>query len=225
MMRVLVACEESQTVCRAFRERGHEAYSNDIIKCSGGHPEWHIMMDAELAVNGGLLRLQTGEFININNWDLIIAHPPCTYLTVTGNRWFNIDKYGESAVRRAAEREEAVKFFMLFTDLKCDKWAIENPIGIMSTRYRKPDQIIQPYMFGDPHRKATCLWIKGLPKLCPTAFVKPDIVKFSSGKTMDREYMKAVNLPPAERARVRSRTYEGIARAMAEQWGGREEEC
>ena len=174
-MKVLVACEESQRVCTAFRERGHEAYSCDIIDQSGGHPEWHTMQDVLPLLNGNCEFGTTdgAKHKNDGKWDLIIAHPPCTYLTVTGNRWFNIERYGEKAVQRYNCREEAVRFFLEFVNADCAKIAIENPVGIMSTEYRKPDQIIQPYMFGDAAEKKTCLWIKGLPKLKPTEIVTP----------------------------------------------------
>lgn len=158
-MRVLVACEESQAVTKELRRLGHEAYSCDIQECSGGHPEWHLQVDAL-----ELLKM---------SWDMIIAHPPCTYLTVTGNRWFNVDKYGDKAKQRYRDREKAVEFFMAFVNADCPRIAVENPVGYMSTHYRKPDQIIQPYMFGDHARKATCLWLKGLPPLEPTSIVDP----------------------------------------------------
>ena len=207
-MKVLVACEESQEVCKAFRELGHEAYSCDIQDCSGGHPEWHLKQDVIPLLN--------------QEWDLIIAHPPCTFLTVTGNRWFNVEKYGDKVIQRQKEREEAVEFFMQFVNAKCDKIAIENPIGYMSTVYKKPTQIIHPYMFGDPARKATCLWLKGLPKLIPTNIVEPIIIHYQNGKGTDNPWhMETMKLPPKERAKARSKTFPGIAKAMAEQWGGK----
>ena len=206
-MKVLVACEESQRVCMAFRKRGHEAYSCDILDCSGGHPEWHIKDDALKHLN--------------KDWDLIIAHPPCTYLTVTGNRWFNVDKYGEKAIKRIEKRDEAAKFFMKFVNAPCEKIAIENPIGYMSTAYRKPDQIIQPYQFGHPMSKKTCLWLKGLPLLKPTKIVEPKYVICSDGKRYSELHVKTFSIKSSEeRARIRSKTFEGIAEAMAEQWGG-----
>lgn len=221
-MKVLIACEESQTVCKAFRERGHEAYSDDIIDCSGGHPEWHIKGDVLPLINGccefttvdGQLHKTEGK------WDLIIAHPSCTYLTVTGNRWFNIEKYGDKARERIKLREEAYDFFMKIVYADCDKIAIENPVGYMNSHYRKPDQIIQPYFFGDPYEKKTCLWLKGLPLLVADKMVTPEErTKFASGKSMPAWYCEAAKLPPAERSRVRSKTFDGFARAMAEQWG------
>ena len=204
-MRVLIACEESQRVCIAFRDKGHDAYSCDILPCSGKHPEWHIQDDI-------LKHLD-------ENWDLIIAHPPCTYLTVAANKYYNVEKYGAKATEREQLREEAIEFFLKFTDLKCPKVAIENPIGVMSTRYKKPTQVIQPYYFGDKERKATCLWLKGLPPLKPTNIVEPDIIKHKSGRTDSRLHFETLKLPKEERARIRSKTFEGIALAMAEQWG------
>lgn len=204
-LKVLIACEESQTVCKAFRVLGHEAYSCDILDCSGGRPEWHLKQDVTPLLS--------------EKWDLIIAHPPCTYLTVTGNRWFNVERYGEKAVKRISDREDAISFFMQFTKTECDHVAIENPIGIISTRYRKPDQIIHPYYFGDPQRKATCLWLKGLPMLVPTKIVEPEIYVYKNGKGTDSPWhVESMKLPPSERSRVRSKTFQGIADAMASQW-------
>lgn len=233
-MKVLVACEESQRVCSAFRARGHEAYSCDILDPSGGHPEWHIKQDV-LPILSPTHKTDWDNLVTENNiefntidgrthivpkWDLIIAHPPCTYLTVTGNRWFNIEKYGDKARERLKLREEAKKFFMAFANADCDHIAIENPIGIMSTSWRKPDQIVQPYYFGDPFEKKTCLWLKGLPLLKKSNEVTPEErTKFKSGKSMPAWYAAAANLPAAERSRIRSQTFPGFAEAMAEQWG------
>ena len=206
-MKVLIACEESQTVCKAFRERGHEAYSCDILEPSGGHPEWHIQGDALQAIDS-------------QKWDLIIAHPPCTYLTVTGNRWFNVERYGDKAIHRYRYQEEAMEFFMEIAGADCERIAIENPVGIMSSRWRKSDQIIEPWQFGDPYEKKTCLWLKGLPKLIPTNIVNvPPRKTFASGKSMPAWYADAWRMPKAERAKLRSKTFPGIAKAMAEQWG------
>lgn len=219
-MKVLIACEESQEVCKAFRERGHEAYSCDIQEPSGGHPEWHILGDALKAIDGGQVITMDGKTHNVGKWDLLIAHPPCTYLTATGNRWFDTGKYGKAAWDRMTERNMAIGFFYRFVMANCERIAIENPVCVMSTAYRKPDQIIQPYMFGDPFEKRTCLWLKGLPLLHPTNVVKPPERKtFSSGKTMATWYADAYGLTKEERSRERSRTFPGIAAAMAEQWG------
>lgn len=208
-MKILVACEESQVVTKAFRAKGHEAYSCDILNCSGGRPGWHYQCDVE-------------KLLKRQQWDMIIAFPPCTFLAVTGNRWFNIERYGDKARKRHRDRERAKKFFMLFAGADCDKIAIENPIGSMSTAWRRPDQIIHPYYFGDPERKATCLWLKGVSILGhnPINYVKPNIIKYKNGKGTDSKWhMETMCLPPKERAKVRSKTFPGIAKAMAEQWG------
>lgn len=154
-MNVLIACEESQTVCKAFRARGHNAFSCDIQECSGGHPEWHIQGDCQPLLNGRCSFVtQDGRSWSIGSpWDLIIAHPPCTYLTVAGNKYFSVEKYGMMAIERMELRREAVSFFMEFVNAACDHIAIENPVGVISTIYRKPDQIIQPYQFGHPVSK------------------------------------------------------------------------
>ena len=220
-LQILVACEESQAVTKELRKLGHKAYSCDIIECSGGHNEWHIMQDVLPLLNGnGEFKTVDGVLHKIDGkWDMIIAFPPCTYLTVTGNRWFNEEKYGEKAVERKQNREEAKDFFMQFVNAKCDKIAIENPIGCMSSYYRKPDQIIHPYMFGDPERKSTCLWLKGLPLLHETNVVSPEIYVYKNGKGTDSNWhMRTMSLPPKERAKERSKTFPGIAKAMAEQW-------
>ena len=185
-MSVLVACEESLEVCKAFRAHGHEAYSCDIQECSGGHPEWHLQVDVL-------------EILKMR-WDLIIAHPPCTDLSVSGARWF-VQK------RADGRQQRSIDFFMKFTNLDCPRVAIENPVCIMSTVWRKPDQIIQPWQFGHGETKATCLWLKGLPTLKPTNIV--------SGREQ-----RVWKMPPSsERAKARSKTFPGIALAMAEQWG------
>lgn len=206
MTRVLIACEESQAVTIEMRKIGIDAYSNDLLDCSGGKPEWHIRDD-------------TIELLK-QKWDMIIAFPPCTYLTVTGNRWFDIERYGKKAVERYRSREQAIDFFMNIANTDCEKIAIENPVGVMSSNWRKPDQIINPYQFGDPFEKKTCLWLKGLPALVPTKTVKPaPRKKFKSGKTMPSWYADAWRLPANERARMRSKTFPGIDAAMADQWG------
>lgn len=197
--KVLVACEESQRVCTAFRERGIEAYSCDIQEPSGGHPEWHILGDAVNAMNAEWVTTMDGEIHEIYAWDLVIAHPPCTDIAVSGARWFE-------GKRKNGQQQASIKLFMAFANY-AGRCAIENPIGIMSSLYRKPNQIIQPWMFGHGETKATCLWLNGLPDLVPT-----DIV---SG----REH-RIWKMPPGnDRAKERSRTYHGIAAAMAKQWG------
>ena len=218
---VLIACEESQAVCKAFRRRGFNAYSCDIQYCSGGCPEWHIQEDVTQLLNGKqhFVTLD-GAYHVVDEWDLIIAHPPCTYLTVTGNRWFNVERYGERALKRINERKKAIVFFMMFTNAKCKHIAIENPVGVMSTEWRKPEQIIQPYYFGEPFEKKTCLWLMGLPLLRSTNVVNPEPrIYFKSGKSMPAWYCKASNKSPSERSKERSKTFPGIAAAMAKQWG------
>lgn len=218
-MNVLVACEESQRVTISFRNKGHYAFSCDILRCSGGHPEYHIRDDVLKILNGGDFVTMDGRKHNVGRWDLIIAHPPCTYLTNAGNRYFNTSKYGEKAINRKLLRQEAALFFMEFTKANAKHIAIENPIGYMSTYYRKPDQIIQPYEFGEPERKATCLWLKNLPLLIPTKIVKPDIIVLSSGRTDSRLHYETFRMEKEERSRVRSQTFWGVATAMADQWG------
>ena len=202
-MKVLVACEESQAVCKEFRKLGHEAYSCDIIECSGGHPEWHIMQDVLPLLNGNCeFRTMDGEVHRVEGkWDMIVAFPPCTDLAVSGARHF-------AAKRADGRQQRSIDFFMKFVNASCDKIAIENPVGIMSTKYRKPDQIIQPWQFGHGETKATCLWLKNLPLLTQTEVVE------------GRE-QRVWRMPPSpERAKARSVTFPGIAKALAEQWGG-----
>lgn len=227
MGKVLVACEESQAVCKAFRERGHEAYSCDILPCKfTDHPEWHIVADCLEIVDGYTnFYTQDGEIhddVAASRWDLIIAHPPCTFLTCTGNRWFDVEKYGMDAILREKSRDEAADFFMEFTKIECPRIAIENPVGCMSTRYRKPDQIIQPYYFGDNARKTTCLWLKGIPPLTPTEIVEPDVYYYraANGKIKSDSKWRMTGFHHVwQRAGHRSKTFPGIAAAMAEQWG------
>lgn len=221
-MKVLVACEESQRVCIAFRKRGHEAYSCDIQEMSGGHPEWHILGDALKAIEGGKIITMDGKTHDIGRWDLLIAHPPCTFLTLAGNKWFK-PEFADRFPDRQKQRKEAVEFFMAFANADCDRIAIENPVGVMSSQWRKPDQYIEPYMFGDPEKKKTGLWIKGLPLLKPTNIVDPVIIHCKSGANEPRWHIETAHLPKEERSRVRSQTFPGIAEAMAEQWGERKE--
>ena len=204
-MKILVACEESQAVTIELRRLGHEAYSCDIIPCSGGHPEWHLQVDAL-----ELLKMR---------WDMIIAFPPCTYLTVTGNKWFK-PEYASRFPTRQSDRNAAIEFFMAFANADCPRIAIENPVGIMSSTWRKPSQIVQPWMFGDAYEKKTCLWLKGMRPLAQTKVVAPPPrMKLKSGKTMPDWYARPKH--SKERQTMRSKTFPGIARAMAEQWAGR----
>ena len=219
-MDVLIACEESQRACIAFREKGHNAFSCDILPCSGGHPEWHICGDVLPILNGNCeVTTMDGVKHRIEGkWDLIVAHPPCTYLTLAGNKWFK-PEFADRFPSRQKQRKVAVDFFMAIANADCDKIAIENPVGVMSSQWRKPDQYIEPYMFGDPEKKKTGLWIKGLPLLKPTNIVEPVIIHCKSGANEPRWHMETMRLPKEERSRVRSQTFIGIAKAMAEQWG------
>ena len=235
-MKVLVACEESQRVCIEFRKLGHEAYSCDIIDCSGGHPEWHIKQDVIPFLNGNC-KFQTveGGWHSVDGkWDLIIAFPPCTYLTSAGTRHYSLKMNPEWKVKaRIAKREQAVEFFKNFANADCDKIAIENPVGYMNTNWRKPDQIIHPYFFAKTEedsenyvQKRTCLWLKGLPKLERTSDLPKPKPKYicqgekCKGKAIGWcEGIRGTTGGQAGRAKARSKTFPGIARAMAEQWG------
>lgn len=224
-MLVLIACEESQTVCKAFRDKGHEAYSCDIQKPSGGHPEWHILGDALEAIKGGTITTMDGQTHNVGRWDLLIAHPPCTYLSNVATPWFSLKRTApEKIIARWRERALAAVFFMRFLTANADRIAIENPVGFMNSAFRSADQTIHPYMFAESVddtenyvTKATCLWLVNLPKLKTNGLPRPDngklFGKTTSGKnrTWEDTYSRS--------AKVRSKTFPGIAAAMAEQWG------
>lgn len=224
-MKVLIACEESQAVCKEFRRVGHEAYSCDLQECSGGHPEWHILGDALEAIKGGQITTMDGKAHDVEKWDMLIAHPPCTYLSNVATRHFSLRcTPAEKVVARWEQRAKAAVFFMFFYLADIPKVAIENPVGFMNTALRKPDQIIHPYMFADSEEdieqyvtKATCLWLRGLPKLKTNGLPRPNNGKLygylSSGKarTWEDSYSRS--------GKVRSKTFPGIAKAMAEQWG------
>ena len=191
-MNILVACEFSQVVTKAFRDRGHEAYSCDLLPTEG-NPNWHYQCDIKNVLYVG--------------WDMMIAFPPCTHLAVSGAKHF-------AQKREDGRQREGIDFFMLFANSDIPRVAIENPVGIMSTLWRKPDQIIQPWQFGDPFQKTTCLWLKGLPVLLPTSIVsKGEFVTTPSGKKLPKWYSDNKS------AKNRSRTFQGIADAMASQWG------
>jgi hypothetical protein len=196
-MKILVGCEESQAVTIELRKLGHEAFSCDILPCSGGRPEWHLKTDVF-------------EAINLKQWDMGIFFPTCTYLTVSANKWYKDQPKRKSGTlvgsERRKAREEAIEFFMKLYNCKIPKVAIENPIGVMSSRFRKPNQVLQPWMFGHGETKATCLWFRNLPELKPTDMV-------------DGRVQRLHLLPKtADRATLRSKTYPGIAKAMATQW-------
>ena len=195
-MKVLVACEESQAVTIELRKLGHEAYSCDIEECSGGHPEWHLQQDVTALLE--------------QEWDMIIAFPPCTNLAVSGAAWFE-------QKRKDGRQQASIEFFMKFANAKCKRVAIENPVGIMSTQWRKPDQIVQPYEYGHMEQKKTCFWLKGLPKLVETENVKEQMLLLPKKERERIHYMS----PGPERAKLRSKTFPGIAKAMAMQWAGK----
>ena len=206
MAKILVACEESQSITKELRDLGHEAFSCDILPCSGGHPEWHLQGDVFNYVNQG--------------WDVMIAHPPCTYLSVSGAKHL-YNKDGSKNLERWENQKFALEFVQKLMDAPIPRIAIENPVSVISTKIRKPDQIIQPYMFGDEATKTTCLWLKNLPKLEPTKIVgKGERTVFKSGKSHPKWYADALAnaKTPAERRSLRSKTFQGIARAMADQW-------
>ena len=226
-MNVLIACECSQTVCKEFRALGHEAYSCDIEDQYGGHPEWHIKGDClEILRGGQMFKTEDGNSHNIDKWDLIIAHPPCTYLSNAATRSHSLKGATlEQINARTAKRIQAQEFFMKFANVNCERVAIENPVRVMNTVYRKPDQIIEPYQFAESEEdkenyvtKRTCLWLKGLNELKKNNLPKPDNAKLygrhPSGKARCWEEMVK-----GDRATVRSKTFTGIAKAMAEQWG------
>jgi len=209
-MKILVACEESQAVTKELRKLGHQAFSCDLLPCSGGHPEWHFKQDVFEVIKQG--------------WDMMIAHPPCTFLAVSGARWL-YNKDGSKNVERWKNQAEALEFVQKLMDAPINKIAIENPISVISSNIRKPDQIIQPYMFGDKAQKSTCLWLKNLPKLVPTDIVdKGEFIEFISKKGVKKKqpkwYFDALKdaKTPAERRTLRSKTFKGIAEAMATQW-------
>jgi site-specific DNA-cytosine methylase len=213
IMKVLLACEESQIVCKEFRKLGHEAYSNDIQECSGGHPEWHLQMDVF-------------EAIKLKQWDLMIAFPPCTYLSNAGIRWFNEDRYGDKARERKVLRLKAMEFVNKVYNSDIPKICIENPVGYLNVNWKKPTQIIQPYYFGDEFSKRTCLFLKNLSELKHNKNEwsgKGEFVYHErNGKVRANPkwyYIDAIKLPQKERALFRSKTFPGIAKAMAKQWG------
>lgn len=226
-MNVLIACECSQTVCKEFRALGHEAYSCDIEEQYGGHPEWHIKGDCLEILRGKTFKTEDGSTHNVDKWDLIIAHPPCTYLSNAATSKHSLKSSTlEEINERTAKRIQAQEFFMKFANADCERVAIENPVGVMSTVYRKPDQIVEPYQFAESKEdkenyvtKRTCLWLKGLKPLQGNNLDKPNNAELfgrhPSGKARCWNEMQWQK----NRAIVRSKTFPGIARAMAEQWG------
>ena len=211
MKEILIACEESQAITKAFRELGYNAYSCDLLPCSGGHPEWHIQGDAFQEAYSG-------------KYDMMIAHPPCTYLAVSGARWL-YNKDGSRNEERWQNQAEALDFVRDLMTAPIQHIAIENPISVISSQIRKPDQIVHPYMFGDKASKSTCFWLKNLPKLEPTNIVeKGEFIEFISKKGVKKRqpkwYYEAFKnaKTPEERRTLRSKTFQGMADAIAKQW-------
>jgi len=216
---ILVGCEESQAITIALRKLGHEAFSNDLLPCSGGHPEWHIQGDIFVAIAS-------------RKWDMIIAHPPCTFLTNSAVQWLSHpeDKHLDWELRRPHPKYpnrrqdmlDSIEFVKAIYNCGIPLVAIENPVGLLGTRWKKYDQKISPWQFGDEAEKQTCFWLKGLPKLIPTKIVgKGEYVTFKSGKRMQKWMADArtVAKTDAERRTLRSKTFQGIADAIAQQWG------
>lgn len=230
-MRVLVACEESQEVCKAFRAKGHEAYSCDIQECSGGHPEWHIQGDVLKILNpenrfepittttikGIWLKTTSGRKYYIEKWDLIIAHPPCTYMSKAGARFMYLTA-GNVNQERLEKALQAKEFFMQFMNADCDKICIENPTPLKIVGLPKESQVIQPYQFGHPYSKRTLLWLKGLPELKPTNILT-EYTPYLPSNTGGFARGKGGSRGVAHNAKDASKTFSGIAQAMAEQWG------
>jgi hypothetical protein len=228
-MKILLGCEESQAVCIEFRKLGFDAFSCDIQECSGGHPEWHFNEDIfKVIAGGGYLQTESKEMVFIDKWDMIVCFPPCTHLAVSGAAHFE-------KKRADGRQKEGIDFFMALANAGIERIAIENPIGIMSKLYRKPDQIIQPYYFGDQAQKTTCLWLKNLPKLYHSKQVdlfedsithvdKGEFYECVDGKTGKIKkqplwYANAFLNNKTETGKERSKTFPGIAKAMATQWG------
>lgn len=213
-MKIIFGCEESQACTIAFRNKGHEAYSCDLLPCSGGHPEWHIQQDILEVIKGGTFALGNDykmDEVIIYKWDMAVFFPDCTFLTVSANKWYKDQPPRKSGKLVGAERRKArasaIDFALELFNCGIEKIGMENPVGVLSTVFRKPDQVLQPWMFGHGETKATCLWLKGLPKLQPTNIV--------SGRKQRVHELS----PSKDRAKLRSKTFHGIAAAMADQWG------
>lgn len=225
-MNVLVACEESQRVCIEFRKKGYDAFSCDIQEPSGGHPEWHILGDALAVLNpydtghtdGILFNTMDGAEHFVKKWDLVIAHPPCTYISNAGAR--HLYKGGTHTLNEERLRKgiEATHFFLRFLWANCDRIAVENPVPSGVYCLPKYTQVIQPYQFGHPYTKKTCLWLKGLPELIPTDEVEPVSTWCPSGSYSKKHGEQHKGMFTKDRARNRAKTFQGIAKAMAEQW-------
>ncbi len=219
-MNIIFGCEESQACCIAFRELGHKAYSCDLKPCSGGHPEWHIQEDIMNVIRGGRFITEAGTIVEIKLWDMAVFFPDCTFLTISANKWYKEQPPRESGTlvgyERYKARVNAIKFFLDLYHCGIEKVAIENPIGIMSSVFRSPDQVLQPWMFGHGETKATCLWLKNLPKL---EWANEDSL-FYERTSVDGREQRIHELPKTkDRAEIRSKTFPNIAKAMADAWG------
>ena len=219
-MNVLIACEESQRVCQAFRNKGHRAFSCDIIDASGGHPEWHIKADVLPLLNGNcsFTTVDGVEHTVEGKWDLIIAHPPCTYLSIAGAARL-YPKKGQLDEERFKKGLEAKEFFMAMLNADCERICVENPVQLKVFNMPQYSQQIEPYQFGHPYTKKTRLWLKGLPHLKPTNIITEGVVSWVNGGTKKANGKDRDNKGVAHSAKDRSKTFEGIAQAMAEQWG------
>lgn len=219
---VLIACEESQAICEEFRKRGFNSFSCDIQPSSGSLPQYHIEGDVFKILDGHLGK----------PWDLMIGHPPCTFLTSSGARWFyhpqdkelptHLRRPHPAYPNRKQDQEKAIEFFRALMDCNIKHIALENPVGVLSTQYRKPDCIVQPYHFGDKATKTTCFWLKNLPKLTATEIVeKGDFITLKSGRRMSKFMYEGISKAKTatERRRLRSKTFKGMAKAIAAQWG------
>lgn len=217
-MNVFIACEESQTVCKAFRELGHRAFSCDLQECSGGRPEWHVRGDCLSLINGDceFLTEDGKKYSQEGEWDLLIAHPPCTYMSKAGARWMYL-KAGVLNEDRLKLALEAKEFFFKFLNAKCKHIAVENPVPLKIVQLPTPDCVVQPYEHGEPFSKKTLLWLKNLPPLMPTEILsdyKPYLPSNTGGAKRGQKHSRGVT----QNAKEASKTFEGIAKAMAEQW-------
>lgn len=223
---ILVGCEESQAVTIELRKLGFNAFSCDTLPCSGGHPEWHIQGDVFKAIKGGLILTQNGDVYKIGKWHALIAFPTCTYLTNAGIGYFNEERYGDKARIRKVKRLEAAEFFMALYNCEIEYVALENPVGWMNSSFRKPNQILRPYYFGEPHQKNICLWLKGLPLITwdKEKAIKPQPIEIQYRKPSKyykggEEKKRYITDTTKKDSVIRSKTFVNMAKSMAEQWG------
>lgn len=225
ILNILVGLEESQAVTIELRKLGHNAFSCDLLPCSGGHAEWHIQGDIFKSIAGGFFKTQGGIYIRIDYWDAMIAFPTCTYLTNAGIGYFNVERYGDKARIRKIKRLEAAEFFMALYNCEIPLVALENPVGWMNSSFRKPNQILRPYYFGEPHQKNICLWLKGLPLITwdKEKAIKPQPIEIQYRKPSKHykggeEKKRYITDTSPKNSVIRSKTFVNMAKAMAEQW-------